>query len=144
MSFSRKANRAAARAAGLLKNPSGTPEDRMHLLNSNMGRLRELHTRVPADHVLVICDTRDPMARTLVTAGRGQGQISQHVMDSAMRRVIPTVFLALPTNFVADVTSFFSPGVSETLECHTPTWRYVMVIAGGGTLLHEVNLEAAS
>ena len=143
MSFSRKANRAAARSAGLLNNPAGTTEDRTRMLDLNMENLRNLHPKIPSDHVLVICDTRDPIARIVVTGGKGNSHITQHLMECAIDRVIPTVFLTFPIEFAADFTSFHSPKVSETLESRTATWRYVLVIAGGGTSLVDVNLEAS-
>jgi hypothetical protein len=142
MSFSRKANRAAARSAGLLKNPSGTPEDRQHLLDLNMGKLRCLHQKIPGDHALVICDTRDPVARIWATGGEAKSHITQHVMECALQHVIPTVFLSLPIAFAADFTSFHNPRISESLENRAPFWRYVIVIAGGGTSLVDVNLGA--
>jgi len=143
MTFSRKANRAAARSAGLLKDPSGTPEDRQRLLDLNMGKLRNLHQKIPGDHVLVICDTRDAVARTWVTGGEAKSHITQHVMECALQHVIPTVFLSLPLEFATDLTSFHNPRISETLEDRAPFWRYVIVIAGGGTSLVDVNLEAS-
>lgn len=142
MSFSRKANRAAARAVGPLKNPTGTREDRMHLLDFNMGNLRDLHVKTPRDQVLVICDTRDSVARTVVGAVKEKSETAQHLMTCAMDRVIPTVFLAFPTELAADLTSFHNPRVSEMLEARAPAGRYVIVIAGGGTSLVDVNLEA--
>jgi hypothetical protein len=111
--------------------------DREHVLVTNLKEIVRLSASAPAGNVIVVCDTRDRVARDWATAaGLSDGEI-QRLEARMMGRCIPTVLLDLSIEAAATMAALTTPGISEKLEhlAFLGGGRLVLVIAAGGTAM---------
>ncbi len=143
----RRATRAQARKSGPVGpyNPSA-PLDRNHLFEANQREIREAAKTAEHDAVIVLCDSRDPVAREWIRAGGGlsEQQIKQREAPMILGRTIPTFILSVTRELAIDLTAFNSPHVSETIETlGSMQVRVVLIISAGGTMIRTIPVQGA-
>jgi len=144
MSFSRRAARARARAAGPLPTQGRSQADRMHLYESNLQELANADQLLPRDRVIVVCDPRDPVAKNWARLGKDEASLDQHQLGCVVGRLIPTIIMDVPRDLAIDLTAISNPTISETIErIPADAHRVVLVISGGGMLFQAIPREPA-
>ncbi len=133
----RRAARAYARHQPLTTVTADQVADRQHLLLANRKEIQQASASSSSGDVIVVCDTRDPVARDWAKAsGMSEGTILR-LEAQIMGRCIPTVLLAMPIDAAATLAASTTPGISEELERRADEGggRLVLVIAAGGTAM---------
>lgn len=112
--------------------------DRLHIFQANQREADEISRTLGEDDVILICDSRDPVARMYVlAAGRlTEEQLREQEAPMVLGRLIPTFIFGIPKRVAIDLTATFSPDTSETIEAIGGILgRTVLVISAGGTLM---------
>lgn len=111
--------------------------DRQHLLAFNRKEVERLSGVLPDEEVIVIADSRDPIARQWVLGfGRmTEEQLREREAAFILGNTIPTFFLAVPRDAAIGLTAVVSPHISAGIQTlPAGAGRVVVVIAAKGTL----------
>jgi hypothetical protein len=111
--------------------------DRLHLFTANERELRAASETVAQGDVLVVCDSRDRIARLWIegVAKMTDADIRRWEAPFVLGQVIPTAILAVPRQAAIDLTAGHAPTVSETIETLSAGSRVVLVIGSNGTTM---------
>jgi hypothetical protein len=134
-----------ARAAPQVPQTEQARLDRQDFLTANIDdALKQARTLgLARDHVLVIADSRDTVARKWMLLIKSEDEIRQHEA-ACMGRVIATLIFSVPWDDAIALSATHSPRVSETLERISPkNGRAILAISSGGSTLVQVPDDAA-
>lgn len=132
----RRAARAQARKRKQNAMKPGADVDRQHLLNANIKEVKQLSGKADDGDVIVICDTRDDVARQWVErfGSLNDDELKRWEAPILLGGTIPTALLVVTREVAIDATAHHSPQVSEALEIIPETaGQVVLVISAGGT-----------
>jgi hypothetical protein len=111
--------------------------ERLRLFTANKRELRAASEKLAPGDVLVLCDSRDPVARHWIecVAKMTDADIRRWEAPIVLGQMIPTAMLAVPRQVAINLTAGHAPAASEALRTWPSGHRAALVIAANGTTM---------